>query len=424
MMGLLWCCNRLRRGFVTQACAKGSRSVTNDTEQQSISQGTRLALGAVAACVIAAAGYVLFPVEAIPPVGPITQAAPTAAAPPTPDTDDIAAAPEIEPQKPTPPAFDTFRVETDGTMVVAGRAGPGQTVDIMLGGQMIERITADSSGNFVAFPVAGPAETPRTLVLVADPNGAATRSEVSYIVAPIAAPQPALATEPTTTQPPTTATAPAIGSSGSTAEPPAAISQTPVATLRNDATPTLPTVLQADAEGIRVVQSPPPGPTPNDAPNVALDAITYDPDGAVQIAGRASGDGAVQIYLDNEPITASPVTQGGDWQIALPDVETGVYTLRIDELDQSGDVVSRIETPFKREVAQEVADAFADELAQDGVDVAVKTVQPGATLWAIAEANLGNGLFFVEVYEANADLIKDPDLIYPGQILNIPQVNE
>ena len=51
-------------------------------------------------------------------------------------------------------------------------------------------------------------------------------------------------------------------------------------------------------------------------------------------------------------------------------------------------------------------------------------MQPGATLWAIAEENLGDGIFFVEVFEANSDLIKDPDLIYPGQIFRIPEKSE
>ncbi len=116
--------------------------------------------------------------------------------------------------------------------------------------------------------------------------------------------------------------------------------------------------------------------------------------------------------------------QGGDWQIELPQIDTGVYTLRIDEVDEEGTVVSRLETPFKREEPQEVAAVLAEETAQDGFEVAVKTVQPGATLWAIAEENLGNGIFYIEVFEANSDLIRDPDLIYPGQIFRMPDMSE
>lgn len=48
------------------------------------------------------------------------------------------------------------------------------------------------------------------------------------------------------------------------------------------------------------------------------------------------------------------------------------------------------------------------------------TVQPGHTLWAIARGELGEGILYVQVYEANRDAIRDPDLIYPGQVFTIP----
>ena len=47
-------------------------------------------------------------------------------------------------------------------------------------------------------------------------------------------------------------------------------------------------------------------------------------------------------------------------------------------------------------------------------------VQPGDTLWAIAEANYGNGNQFPLIVRANPNLITDPDLIFPGQVLKVP----
>ena len=49
------------------------------------------------------------------------------------------------------------------------------------------------------------------------------------------------------------------------------------------------------------------------------------------------------------------------------------------------------------------------------------TVQKGFTLWAIATDRFGDGTQYVRVYEANRDLIRDPDLIYPGQVFAIPE---
>ena len=48
------------------------------------------------------------------------------------------------------------------------------------------------------------------------------------------------------------------------------------------------------------------------------------------------------------------------------------------------------------------------------------TVQPGNTLWGIASEKYGDGFLYVRVFEANTDRIRDPDLIYPGQIFTVP----
>ena len=387
-----------------------------------------LLLGAGAAALIAFVIFVLVPQpeisEVLPdPVDEVVEAPAPADAP---------AAPEEIAQV---PVFDTFRVEPDGLMVIAGRAEPGQVVDVILAGEALDRVTADPSGSFVSLPVAGPSDQPRRLSLLADPEGAAIASTTSYMVAPIAAPvivavvpEPEAAPEP---QQPEIVVAEAADlvetTDVATAEAPVVeVPEAPVASVADAviAAPLPPTVLQADEDGVRVVQAAPSLNAPEVDENVALDAITYDPEGEVQLSGRAVGDGAVQVYIDNEPLTASPVTEGGDWRIDLPSIDTGVYTLRIDEVDEQGDVVSRLETPFKREEPEDVAAVLAEETSQDGFEVAVRTVQPGATLWAIAEETLGNGIFYVEVFEANSDLIRDPNLIYPGQIFRMPEMSQ
>ena len=48
------------------------------------------------------------------------------------------------------------------------------------------------------------------------------------------------------------------------------------------------------------------------------------------------------------------------------------------------------------------------------------TVQPGNTLWAIARDNYGEGILYVRLFDANRDRIRDPDLIYPGQVFSVP----
>ena len=48
------------------------------------------------------------------------------------------------------------------------------------------------------------------------------------------------------------------------------------------------------------------------------------------------------------------------------------------------------------------------------------TVVKGDSLWSIAKKHLGSGARWVEIYEANKDIIKNPNAIYTGQLLNIP----
>ncbi|MEX3314927.1 LysM peptidoglycan-binding domain-containing protein [Sulfitobacter sp. PS-8MA] len=173
-------------------------------------------------------------------------------------------------------------------------------------------------------------------------------------------------------------------------------------------------VLKSTAEGVERLDTAPP----QVMTNVALDTIGYSDQGDVQLAGRAQPDTReVRVYLNNDAIISLPVDQQGRWRGDLPDVDEGIYTLRVDELSQAGEVTSRVETPFKRESPQTLAEASAGLTGPLGV----VTVQKGDTLWAISRARYGDPFLYVKVFEANSDNIRDPDLIYPGQVFDLPE---
>ncbi|NCT11577.1 MAG: LysM peptidoglycan-binding domain-containing protein, partial [Rhodobacterales bacterium] len=187
--------------------------------------------------------------------------------------------------------------------------------------------------------------------------------------------------------------------------------------------PVRPPVLIADAAGVRVLQPAlGAGSTPEVLATVALDAIAYDAAGGVVLSGRAVGGGLVRVYVDNRPMGSAVVGEDGRWAHDLPEVAPGVYTMRIDQIDLSGRVLSRIETPFKREERAAIAAAMAEETAAEDFTVAVRVVQPGNTLWAIARDRYGDGILYVAVFEANRDRIRNPDLIYPGQVFVLPEI--
>ncbi len=54
------------------------------------------------------------------------------------------------------------------------------------------------------------------------------------------------------------------------------------------------------------------------------------------------------------------------------------------------------------------------------VPVGKVVIQPGDNLWNIARAIYGRGIRYTVIYEANRDQIRDPDLIYPGQVFTTP----
>ncbi|MEU0499505.1 LysM peptidoglycan-binding domain-containing protein [Nocardia sp. NPDC005998] len=75
------------------------------------------------------------------------------------------------------------------------------------------------------------------------------------------------------------------------------------------------------------------------------------------------------------------------------------------------------EEPVVEAVAEEVAPP-AEEVPPPPPAAQTYTVEPGDTLWAIAERLYGDGNRYQEIADASG--IDNPDLINPGQVLTIP----
>lgn len=56
-----------------------------------------------------------------------------------------------------------------------------------------------------------------------------------------------------------------------------------------------------------------------------------------------------------------------------------------------------------------------------GSDSKFHVVERGDTLWAIAQKTLGDGNKYNAIFEANRPMLSDPNKIYPGQVLRIPE---
>ena len=348
-----------------------------------------------------------------------------ATVPPAPQTPDPAASPAT-------PSFDEVRREGDGMTVIAGRAAPGARVSVISNGAEVASAQADRSGKFATLAILPPDGSGKILSLSADAETGPVASVEEVILAPITAPavaQVALAAPadvsigatseatPDDTAP-ETASAPVVEPLGEAPEDstPEMTEVAAVAPQPDPAPPSADTpvaLLKSDADGVELL----PGTAPEVTDRIALDTITYSDEGEVRLAGRAQAQASsVRVYLDNRSVGALEVDPQGRWRGDIEDIKTGIYTLRVDELDQGGDVISRVETPFKRESPEVLARATADN---DGPIKAV-TVQEGATLWAIARERYGDPTLYVRVFAANRSSIRDPDLIYPGQVFDLP----
>jgi nucleoid-associated protein YgaU len=155
--------------------------------------------------------------------------------------------------------------------------------------------------------------------------------------------------------------------------------------------------------------APDPGASGISSGALGLDVVDYDDKGEVVVGGRGTPGATVQLYLDNKPIGATTVDDRGRWQLTPQEpVAPRLHTLRVDQVGQDGRVAARVESPFLR--------AERLELPADQAFI----VQPGNSLWRIARRTYGEGLRYSVIYEANRQQIRDPDLIYPGQVFAIP----
>ena len=380
-----------------------------------------------------------------------------------------------------PPKLETVRIDDDGTALVAGMAYPGSILEILVDEEVVESITLGQDGNFAVLFDIELKDRPQVISIRSIDDETVLVSDETMIVAPkiieLAQADPAdnqtqkqsegaeNSTEvDVSPKEKSETTSEENSSSDLTAETDLEEETEKAAEANNisndnvdkadltNKTPQLaqpteekieedvqriltqepsdsdlvpntvsnkaeqPTVLLADSEGVKVVQSGKTG--PNVMTDVMFDTINYSKDGDVAITGRGTPESIVHFYLDNSPVASTAVDQTGYWSADLSDVEAGVYTLRLDQLDQSGKVSSRIESPFKREDRSVLVDQMQDIASPARINVI--TVQPGNTLWAISRERYGRGILYVQVFDANKDKIRDPDLIYPGQIFDLP----
>lgn len=273
-----------------------------------------------------------------------------------------------------PPSFDVVRVDPAGRMVVAGRAEPGSLVKILDEKGSLGQAVADRRGEWVFTPEESVPPGNRKLALeMLLPGSAESVRSTDEVILMVPGPDTDVDGRPA-------------------GRPPEALA------LK---------VAQSDEQASTVLQKPSSGEA--SLPS-AVDTVDYDDAGRLTVGGHAPAGGGLHLYLDGRFLGRAEAGETGQWSLRLADpVAPGNYTLRADMVDASGRVISRSEFPFSRTPpSREMAAASS------------VTIRPGNCLWRIARRTYGRGIRYTVIFEANRDRIKDPNLIYPGQVFTLP----
>ncbi|HEX3883883.1 MAG TPA: LysM peptidoglycan-binding domain-containing protein [Stellaceae bacterium] len=292
----------------------------------------------------------------------------------TPPAQKMAAAPAAPPAaKPAPtPAepggtsFDIVKIDPTGHAVIAGRAAPGAKVHLSDGDKPLGDVTADFRGEWVLVPDRPLPPGQHKIGLEATDPKTGARQTASDTVALVVAPP---------------------------------------------ASPNASVAVLLPAKGDRpaqVLQQPGGAPA---AGALSIDTAEADDKGNLAVAGHGAPGAAVTIYGGDQKLGTATADPSGKWALAAPLPEQGKgFDLRAEIPGANGAQAQRVTEPYApptEAMAVPAGDSY--------------TVKPGNNLWFLARNSYGAGTRYTMIYQANRGHIRDPDLIYPGQVFLIPK---
>ena len=272
-----------------------------------------------------------------------------------------AAAAKPSPEQTGKPSFDVVRINPQGETVIAGRGMPRAEIVILDGGQEIGRTIADNRGEWVFVPDKPLSPGTRELTLQAsNPDGSRSQTDSPVVLV--------------------------------------------VPERENGTGQALAVKVRPDGS-IEVLQGPAAG---EGAGPLRIEGVRYDGAGHLAVTGRADARARVMVYLDGKLAGRTRADDDGKWHVGPKlDLAAGDHKIRADEVGSDGKVAHRVEITFNP----------SGQMPAEGKI----TVESGASLWRIARRIYGTGFEYMAIYQANKDQIRDPNLIYPGQVIEIPK---
>ena len=314
------------------------------------------------------------------------------------------------------PTFDIIKLGEDNTLVIGGRAGINQKVEIFNGDQLIGEVITNQFGEFVFIEELAPGYYDLNLLS----NGIKSQKTVS-IIAPDSTKilakegtkllpsesEAILATNEAEAIVPTREAEAIVPTREAEAIVPTKEAEAIVTTNESEA---IVTINNSDGTIEKVIQG---ASNSNEANNLSFDSLSYTSEGTLHLSGKALPGAKVDVYIGKDLVGTAFADENGFWNITLDKpVKPGDYILRFNEIENEK-VIATLDTPIRQSDLSEIS------ISENAI-----VVQPGNSLWRISRRFYGRGVLYTLIFKANNSQISDPDLIYPGQIFDIPRSKE
>ena len=292
------------------------------------------------------------------------------------------------------PKFDVVRVDPEGNIVIAGRAQPNSVIEIISGKEQIGQVKADGRGEWVFVP-ASRLKNGNMIITLRDITDQKNIIESKNAVV-IGIPElgGGIAGSENQNQKPLAMVVPR----GEASKQATRIIQLPGLETRKSR-------LKNNTDSNKNLES-----VRRETLVLAINTIDYDDGDLMLLSGQATAQNVLQIYINDKIAGSIKSSDSGTWNFQLQSrLSPGHYQIRVDLINKDGQVAKRIQVPFEK--VQPV------DMKNERRTVIIK---PGNSLWRIAARVYGSGFRYTEIYKANLDQIRDPDLIYPGQVFKLP----
>lgn len=257
--------------------------------------------------------------------------------------------------------FDLVRISKDGDLVMAGKSQPFQSIELLDGQEVIAEIVSDANGEWVwfnDFPL----------------ESGIKRFKLQYKEN--------------------------LNNKGKS-------DQTIIVLIDNKygSKPKVAKLLNSDLENIDLLN------LENISDGITIDILSYSPSGHIIISGRTLPNNNLKFLKSTKVIGTTKSDENGIWKFTLEGNNLSNEKISVTTNINGEEVILSYSQSELKERFENKKFKFVDKKI---------IVQQGNSLWRIARKALGGGIFYTEIYENNSKKIKNPDLIFPGQVFNIP----